>query len=477
MSTFSGLGTALSSLVAQRQALEVSGQNIANANTVGYTRQRATLSSLPAAQVPSMFSTTTGTGQGTRVGSIDRLGDIFLDAKVRTSTSSSAYLAARADALVQLEQGVGEPASTGLASQLSTMWAAWHDVANSPDKASSRAVLLEDAKAVADRLGTLYTAAQTQWTQTRSTAVALVDQVNTAAAGVADLNARILEITNAGGTAHELTDQRDLLATQLSSLVGASTELRADGRLDVFVAGNALVSGNRSSALAVTGATSFDQVTTTPATAVSVVWADRPAQNVGLDGGRVAGLLSVLAPAEADGTGGVLAQAAAGYDTFAQTLATQVNALHGTALTTSGTAGGDFFAFTAGRPAALGLHVAVTDPAGIAVAAPGAGALDSSVADAIASLAGRNDGPDAAWNHLVVDLGVRTASAQARAGVAESARASAAGQQLAQASVDTDEETVNMLAFQRAYEGAARVLSAIDEMLDTLINRTGLVGR
>ena len=90
MSTFSGLGTALSSLIAQRQALEVSGQNIANANTVGYTRQRASLSSLPAASVSSMFSTNNGPGQGTRVTGIDRLGDLFIEARVRSQTAGSA---------------------------------------------------------------------------------------------------------------------------------------------------------------------------------------------------------------------------------------------------------------------------------------------------------------------------------------------------------------------------------------------------
>jgi flagellar hook-associated protein 1 FlgK len=81
------------------------------------------------------------------------------------------------------------------------------------------------------------------------------------------------------------------------------------------------------------------------------------------------------------------------------------------------------------------------------------------------------------WSAFVVDLGVKSASATSRATVAEAARATASAAQLAQTSVDTDEETVNMLAFQRAYEGAARVLTAVDEMLDTLINRTGVVGR
>ena len=100
------------------------------------------------------------------------------------------------------------------------------------------------------------------------------------------------------------------------------------------------------------------------------------------------------------------------------------------------------------------------------------------VADRIAQVA--NDdaaSPDAVWRAFVVDLGVRTRAAEQRAVVGAAARATAEGLQLANASVDLDEETITMLAHQRAYEGAARVLTAIDEMLDVLINRTGVVGR
>ena len=490
MSTFSGLGTALSSLIAQRQGLDVAGQNISNANTVGYTRQRATLAALPAANVPSMFSTNDGAGQGVRVTGIDRLADAFLDARLRTQTSGASYLKARADAYTTLENSVGEPGTTGLSSQLSTFWGAWSDVANTPDKGSSRAVLLNDAQAVADRISTMYSAADTQWTQARTTTVALVDQVNTTAASVADLNARILDITNSGGSASELMDQRDQLVTQLSASVGASVSVQPNGQLNVLVGGNSLVSGVHAHALAVTGAQTFGEATgdasAVPPVAgvgVSVVWAEHPTRSAALDGGRVAGLLSVLAPPDATGTGGVLTEAAARYDQLATTLATQVNALHGTALTvptppaTTGTAGGDFFTFTAGRPAALGMTVAITDPAGVAVASPGGGALDGSVGATIAQLAGSTTGPDAVWSKAVVEIGARTASATSRSTVAESARATAEAGQLSQASVDTDEETVSMLAYQRAYEGAARVLTAIDSMLDTLINRTGMVGR
>ena len=86
-------------------------------------------------------------------------------------------------------------------------------------------------------------------------------------------------------------------------------------------------------------------------------------------------------------------------------------------------------------------------------------------------------GPDATWRNFVVDLGVTTQAATRRAEVSETSRAVAENLQRSNASVDIDEEMTNMLSYQRAYEGAARVLTAVDEMLDTLINRTGLVGR
>jgi len=480
VSTFSGIGTALSSLIAQRAALDVAGQNIANANTVGYTRQRATTTSVGGSPFPAMFSTSTGIGQGVQVTGIARLGDIFIDARVRSESGGSAYLTARSDALTQLEQNVGEPSTTGLSSQLSKMWAAFSDVGNSPNKSSARAVVLDTANAVVSRIASLYQGADTQWTQARATTSTLVDQVNTTAANVADLNTRILAITNAGGTANELSDQRDQLITSLSGLVGATTRTRENGVVDVFVGGNALVNGDSTKKLALAGPTVFSQAAA--GQAVTVTWADRPTIPVGLDSGRIAGQLAVLAPpGTPTGTGGPLTEAAASYNALATMISTKVNALHTTAVTTTGAPGGAFFAVDATKPAALGLSVAITDPALVAVADPSTtlpgGTLDGSIATQIAKLGTAADGPDAAWSTTVVDLGSRTASASSRATVAAKSLATASAQQLSQTSVDTDEEAANMLAYQRAYEGSARVLTAIDAMLDTLINRTGLVGR
>ncbi len=498
MSTFSGIGTALSSLIAQRTALEVAGQNVANANTAGYTRQRADLGAVSAARA-SMFSVSDGIGTGVQVTGISRADDPFLDTKLRSQTSGASYLATRASAYATLESGLGEPTDNGLSAQLQTFWNDWHDVANAPDTASTRSVLLDDARQLADMVHTQYQSVATQWSDARTTTSSLVDQTNTLASNVADLNQRILDITNSGGSANDLADQRDQALTQLAGLVGATVQSRQDGQVDVYVGGNALVFGASTHALAVAGAQTFAQAAgwdtsgnaMTPLD-VHLEWADSPGQRVQPTGGTVAGQLSVLAPPATDGTGtgGVLTEAAARLDEVATTLATSVNSLHAGAKTVAGADGGAFFTPLdpsdptydssnppPGGPAALLLSVALTNADQVAVAAAGNGAYDASIGQQIADLGAATTGADAVWSKAVVEIGNRSAATQSRSSVAELARSSAEQDQLANSSVDTDEETANMIMSQHAYQAAARVLTTLDDMLDTLINRTGLVGR
>ncbi|WP_199424693.1 flagellar hook-associated protein FlgK [Actinotalea solisilvae] len=478
MSTFSGLSTALSSLTAQRQALDVAGQNIANANTAGYTRQRADLAAVPALSAPSMFSNQQVAGNGVRVTAMTRMDDTFLDARLRAATSGAALQKTRAEALSRLESTVTEPGSTGPGAALSAFWAAWQGVGNTPDDPAARKVLLGDAAALVTQISDGYRAVGTQWAQTRTEAQTLATEVNTTATAVAELNDQIRSVLVSGGSANELMDRRSQLVTSLSSLVGASAREREDGTLDVVVGGNALVRGSNANAIVVTGAATMAGGIGEPPAAldpVRVAWADGTA--LPLDGGRLAGQLATLAP---DASGGLLAGAAKAWNQVAQRVHDVVNGAHAGGRTLQpppGDVAGDFFALDGARPVALGLSVAVASTDAIAAGVAGAGAYDGSLADRISQLAAESGSPDALWRAYVVDLGVQSRSAAQRATVSEVSRATAENLQLSQASVDLDEESVNMLAFQRAYEGAARVLTAIDEMLDVLINRTGVVGR
>jgi flagellar hook-associated protein 1 FlgK len=475
MSSFSGLSTALSSLNAQRQALEVAGQNVANANTVGYTRQRADMTSVEPQTKPSLFSGGLATGTGVKVSGVARLGDAFLDTRVRSETGSASFAATRAEVYARLETTVAEPGDKGVSQALTTFWAGWHDVGNSPDSDSARAVLLENASALAGRISSAYSAVSTQWSQARTELDSALTEVNSVASGVAQLNEQIRGVLVSGGSANELMDQRDVMVTSLSKMIGASAVVQEDGTVDVMVAGNALVRGDKSHAIEVTPASA--RTLADADNGITLQWAGN-ATLVGSGSGQVLALVTALSPAS---DGGILASTAKSYDAMATTLVTQVNAVHRDAFTVDGRPGGDVFT-TTGPSAAQHLKVAITSVADVAVAGKAAdgtpkGALDGSMADAMAALGTSTSGPDAAWSKFVVDLGVKSRSATERATVTESTRATAEKLQLSVTSVDIDEESVNMLAYQRAYEGAARVLTAIDEMLDTLINRTGVVGR
>ncbi|MHB1064379.1 MAG: flagellar hook-associated protein FlgK [Georgenia sp.] len=472
MSTFSGLNTALTSLVAQRQAIEVAGQNIANVNTVGYTRQRADLQAIEGAAAPSMASAPgTVLNGGVNVASVDRLNDLFLEAKVRQESGSAAYLGAISEALSLVESTIDEPGENGISAMLDTFFNSWADVANRPDDDAARAVLLENARSLVNRIAGGYNAVAAQWDSTRTQAAALVDQVNTAAADVADLNLRIRDITQSGGNPNALIDQRGQRLVELASLVGAQPRERADGTMDVMIGGNALVRGGATNKLKVEGATTLGTLGG-PAGAVTgpvrLRWAN--GNNVGAATGELTGMLAVLAPEGASGAGGPLANLAARYEALAKDLATTVNDRH---TLTPGTPG-NFFAYDGNvTDGALGLTVAVTGTTEIIAGDPTNGDLDGSIAEAISQIATVGAG----WSATVVDLGVQTKSSGARATNAAATLATAEGLLLAQTGVNLDEETVSLVASQRAYEAAARVISAVDQMLDTLINRTGVVGR
>ncbi|MGU3408887.1 flagellar hook-associated protein FlgK [Microbacterium sp. M1A1_1b] len=471
VSTFGSLATAYSGLSAARAGIEVTGQNIANAGTAGYTRQRVTQSSVPAVQTGFMRGTAALAGQGVSIDGIARLGSMTLDAGVRAAAGSSAYATTRATALDQLESGLHEPGADGVATKLDTMWSAWSDLATHTDDPGAATALIGAAGTVAAALSSGSNAVDAQWTSVRATVAGQVTQLNDAAKQVADLNGRIRTTVAGGGNANELMDQRDQLTQQIASLAGGTTRTNADGTVDVLIGGNPLVQGSDARSVALGGGTRLGD-----ATGVTLTWTSGSASAVALTGGSIAGNVSLLAPATANGTGGALAQASAAYDRVATALATQVNAAHRAGTTPAGTTGVDFFALTAGVPAAQGLTVVPTEASGIATR-NAAGDHDGRVADAIGQLGAAVDAPDASWATFVAGVGTASRSATSEATLSGLALTNAQSQQQSGAGVDLDEENVNLLSYQHAYQGAARVLTAVDEMLDTLINRVGLVGR
>ena len=470
VSTFGSLATAYSGLTAARAGIDVTGQNIANAGTTGYTRQRVTQSSVPAVQTGFMRGTAALAGQGVSVDGIARLGSLTLDAGLRTATGASAWAQTRGTALSTLEGGLQEPGKNGLATKLDTFWSSWGDLAAHPDDPGAASTVIAAATTVATTLASGSKAIDAQWTTTRSTAATQVDQLNDAAAQVADLNGRIRSTLAGGGSANELLDQRDQLTQQIAGLAGGTVRTNTDGTVDVLLGGNPLVQGDTVRTVALDGGARLGD-----GQPVTLRWTSGSAGTVALDGGSIGGAMTLLAPASG-GTGGALAEASAAYDRVATQLATTVNTAHAKGSTPSGATGAPFFALAAGTPAAQGLSVVPTDGSGLATR-NAAGQLDDSFADALARLGTAAGGADSTWATFVAGVGSASRTAASESTLTGLALTSARTQQQSGAGVDLDEENVALLGYQHAYQGAARVLTAVDEMLDTLINRVGLVGR
>ncbi len=463
MSTFSGLSTALSALFTQRRGLDLTGQNIANANTEGYSRQRASLEAVGAPAETAFFSRYDGVAGGVKVADLQRLRDAFLETRGHTEHGRLSLLTERTAALAQVEDLLVEPTDSGLQSQLSDFWNAWGDLANRPGDLAALSQLMQRARTLVDSLHSANDVMKRQWTSGSTTLQAVVSEINTTGEVIAELNLAIRRSTQTGEPANELKDRRDLLIMKLAEMTGATTRSGEDGMLDVAIAGRALVRGGSSQALQVTGPASL----TSPATPVAVTWV-ADGQPAPLERGQAAGLLDTL--------NGVLPTYRGKLDSFTAQLVTAVNAQHRQGYGLDGGTSRDFFG-PAGTTAES-VQLALTDADHLAASSvAGAGNLDEKNAHKLAALARDPNGPDAFYRSIVVDLAVEGQTARRLTDIQRDLTAQIDSARDAEAGVELDEEMVNMLAFQRAYEGAARMMTAVDETLDRLINRTGIVGR
>jgi flagellar hook-associated protein 1 FlgK len=149
MTEMSGLQIALSALYAQRRALEVTGQNVSNANTDGYSRQRVDMEAVGGPSVPSINSPYTGIGSGVTVSDITRFRDQFLEIRAALEHGASGQMDRLRDMLGQLETVFGEPSDTGIQAQLTQLWTGFDEVANHPSDTAARTQLLQRASTLA----------------------------------------------------------------------------------------------------------------------------------------------------------------------------------------------------------------------------------------------------------------------------------------------------------------------------------------
>jgi len=450
---FSMLSAAARALEAQRFGLDVTGQNVANVNTPGYARRVVDLAAVPPVDRVSA-------GGGVEVLGTRALRDRMYDRQLWTELPGEHLQQSVADGLGVVEIALGPP-DDGLDKDLAALFDAFARLADTPTSATARHEVIASAEglvsAFRDTAGRLSAARRDADVRIRG-AVADINQLVTR---IAELNDAISAIGLTGRSLSLQDEQREAVKT-LAAIVDVQTIDRADGGVDVsFARGRPLVVGEHAYQVS---------VTSTPPSGFATVLSEGIDVTATIAGGRLGGDVQVrdtLIPAYATR-----------LDTLAYTLATEVNALHGTGFDLNGTAGGAFFqppGGVAGAASSLSVDNALAGDPGLVAAAGVASPGDNQVARALADLrdarvlGGGTTTLLQGWAELVFVVGTDGSAAQAAARSSgevvqqiETLRDGVSG-------ISLDEEAAMMMRFQRAYEANARFFTVIDESLQVLL--------
>jgi len=321
-------------LLANQMALATTGHNIANANTIGYSRQTAVMS-----QVPGQYLGNGYIGKGVEVSSIERSHSDFLTRQAALAQSVSAMDTTRADRLAALED-IFQGGKTGLGAAVNDMLNSFSDVASTPTDVTARNVVIARADEMTARFRNAQTRIDDLQHGVNDQLGDSVKSINALAKQIADLNAQIVRAPGGPDSPNDLLDQRDQAVRSLNQQVQATSVLADDGSLSVFVGGQALVlSASAAPVSLVAGEGGTSKVAITRGSLTSIV----DENSVG--GGAVAGLLRFQ---NVD-----LTEARNGLGRMALVLTNEVNAQHRLGIDLDGNAGGDFFkpiALSSGLP-------------------------------------------------------------------------------------------------------------------------------
>jgi flagellar hook-associated protein 1 FlgK len=378
-------------------------------------------------------------------------------------------------ALGQIQQIFSEPSDSGLSATLDQFWGAWNDLANDPTSGAAKGAVRAAGDSVASTLNR-FAAQLDQIDQTnRESANADVSQINQLAEQVVDYNKKIIAQESGGHTAGDLRDARDRLLDQLAKLTGGQTVERSNGNAAFFVGGRILVDGAMSK-----------QMEFTDGRPPTIKFTDDPKILVGV-GGALGAKMNISATQ--------VPTVMSRLDALARSVVTTVNAIHNGADAYTGTppvavAAGNFFSVGTGAatdPAftarGIKLDATLTSADKVAASGTGTGPGNSDVATAMANLRTQmvtitdpsgatisTDSIGGFFNETIGNLATATKYAEDDATVQKTLATNSNARRTAVSGVSTDEELVSVIQHQHSYQAAARLVSVVDEMTQTLVN-------
>ncbi len=310
----------LSGLNAAQRALDVIGNNIANAATEGYHRQRVELSPTEDVYINGVYI-----GQGVEFEGITRLIDRFLDGQIVNQESTMAQIWRELDALRTMESTFGELSTDGLSTAMDNFFGALYELAAKPNDKNYQYPVISTAQSLVNQLRGLGTTVSELGTQVYEEAQSTIESINTLAAQIAELNGNIRTMMVSGNDVNNMCDQRDQLITELARLTGITTVEMEYGVVNISV-GNALL---------VAGSNAFELELGLVANGSNYDFGISPAgagvYSTELSGGKLGGLFSL--------NNEILRDVGNKLDTLAKTIVFEVNKLHVQGVGASGSFG------------------------------------------------------------------------------------------------------------------------------------------
>lgn len=273
-------------LNANLAALQVIGNNIANVNTPGYSRQNVIQQTSGYQQMGNGYF-----GMGMEIATVERSHNQYLTREAQKAGSVAAADALRYARLQQLESAF-PTGSAGLGTALNEMLNAWTDVSSSPGNLTARVVVIAKGEELASRLRNTASQIDSLQNTTKQQVGGAVNIINGLAKDLAKVNERITESQGNGHTPNDLLDQRDKILSDLNKYVQTTNVPSDSGAVSVFIAGSQpLVLGSQANALAA-GQDSTDSARV----ALSFVQGgvSTPIPDANLGGGELAGLMRFM---------------------------------------------------------------------------------------------------------------------------------------------------------------------------------------
>ncbi|WP_312470786.1 flagellar hook-associated protein FlgK [Neobacillus sp.] len=474
-STFHGIELGKRGLSAQQTALSVTGHNLSNANTIGYTRQRAEMQATPSISVNRVQL-----GTGVEVTSLVRLREAYLDAQLRGEYKDLGYWEAKSDTLTRIEELLNEPTKDGLANALDEFWKGWQELAKNPDSEAARGVVRQKGVAVAETFKHISDSLDQMQDDLKNVITTKTSEVNSIASQIGSLNEQISRLVANNYQPNDLYDQRDVLIDQLSKLVNVKVtpNAKGNGMVDISAGDGILVSGKTANTLGI----DFDPTT-------GLVDPDKITINgskITLESGELLGHIESFGIL-GGGTKSTIPTMRDKINELAMTFAKAVNDVHHNGqylinnngkLETKPATDVDFFKGTSAKDLVVNpdimnnlylIAAAKEETSGSGESSTGNGKNAQDMAD-IKSKIGD------IYRNIIGQLGIDSQEAQRMQSNTEVIVNQVENRRQSISGVSLDEEMANMIKFQQAYNAAARMVTTMDQCLDKLINGMGRVG-